>query len=734
MNKHILLLVCLSVLSQVNFAFALDPPPASTTLEKCDQYGPKQPSANVEKYEGCYEKAQEEIIKQQTAYDAFKVQRDQTQAQIYKMTGDPSDENSVNLLHDLAAKVAKIKTDDPKNPNYTNYINLQKTLDAENKKFDDLLATKATLDANINTTKANLDAATAYDVPDFKSSIRQFKRANRATDQANQDAANAAAALGDNVAIQKTQNDKLLSGSANHIRKANLKAAQKANASIGSTPASTVVNPIESSTAVANPTTVTSSTTIIPAVDSGFKTKCESYGGSVGDTIFNNKPTCKIGDVSLGYNEVNAILPVFDPKHVKNIKDESLLFTAYQNRKSGANCNPAILADMDTACADLGKSMGEDAQIIQHKSYCVAAKGITDFDKAEPLISAEAYCKGPIVDGKITPLAEKLGITPSSGASNGSSDPIVSNSKSVATGQNTSDCDAAKAEIVRAILKNPKIFAQLNTLAALKMAYRLSSAAPAKKTIEQFVNSGAFKDLKSDAATQATADIAKIYKNNGMSGDAVTVDSIINPKPGTFSYLNSKTRLDNAHSSAMILLLKNQEGTDNKTIPDSLRFDLSDAAAVWAQDKVIADNKADATFADKGASRNLLNFSTQVCQLMKDKACSNGNGGLDKGAITKQANELNDNINKGIQDAAAAAIADKSVNAACFKDASGKTCEATKPILGAQSIADVKNSLCEFVGKSSLTGKDSKAFTIDNSKTKLDSDGFLNITVSNHAI
>ena len=268
----------------------------------------------------------------------------------------------------------------------------------------------------------------------------------------------------------------------------------------------------------------------------------------------------------------------------------------------------------------------------------------------------------------------------------------------------SAECDKAKVEIVKLLLsssQNPKAFSDMVYLSQLKMAYRLADPKPAVKTIESFINAkklrGAFKDAYKDDKFKTA--LTSLYDSYGKAND-IEKQSIM----GSNQMDYNKVRLNNESASAVILYLSTNENAPK------LAFTEQDAAAVWAQQKLIQDQG----FKVGSSDYNLMSFNTRVCQMFKDGACSDGKGKLtfDTAKIESDYNDLKKKLDDSIQTAGADAV---KKYPKCFNT---DKCDAAKPLtLGSADIEAIKGKLSELVGKGSIGTSDSK-IEVDSSQTK----------------
>jgi hypothetical protein len=284
--------------------------------------------------------------------------------------------------------------------------------------------------------------------------------------------------------------------------------------------------------------------------------------------------------------------------------------------------------------------------------------------------------------------------------------PVVSlKNKDVAQGSpSEKECDKAKAEIVRALLakgKRPKAFSEMIYLAQLKMAYRLADQKP-PKTLEDFVkNAGLQAQIKGAMAgdtSEFKKSITDLYTKYGMAQDLNQI-SLFSEKGPHYK----KVRLNNDSASAVILHLSQTE--KNPVLP----FNQTDAAAVWAMQKIIKDNGYKVGDGDY----NMLSFNTRLCRFFKDSSCTDGKNKELRTTekLKSKFDEENSAFEKAIQSAGTEMI---KAYPQCFNT---DVCDTPKPLtLGDADLESIKGKLAELVGKGSLDGIESKV-EVDPSKT-----------------
>ena len=233
------------------------------------------------------------------------------------------------------------------------------------------------------------------------------------------------------------------------------------------------------------------------------------------------------------------------------------------------------------------------------------------------------------------------------------------------------------------------------------MAYRLAEPKPAVKTIESFINEkklqGSVKDAYKDDKFKTA--LTSLYDQYGKVND-IEKQTLMGSKQMDYN----KVRLNNESASAVILYLSTNENAPK------LAFTEQDAAAVWAQQKLIQDQG----FKVGSADYNLMSFNTRVCQMFKVGACSDGKGKLtfDTAKIESDYNDLKKKLEDSIQAAGADAV---KKSPKCFNS---DKCDTAKPLtLGSADIEAIKGKLSELVGKGSIGTSDSK-IEVDASQTK----------------
>ena len=252
------------------------------------------------------------------------------------------------------------------------------------------------------------------------------------------------------------------------------------------------------------------------------------------------------------------------------------------------------------------------------------------------------------------------------------------------------NCDKAKVEVAKAILKDPKnsgIFSKMVKLSSLKMAYAMAKDSGNKNSLEEYANKLAIN--KDDATFKAS--ISDLYLTYGAPSDQGTLEKLNNDKK--YNYYDHKVRLTNDNASALALYIAS---TSDKTDPMSLTT--QDAAVIWAQQKVFQSKKM-AIGLKNDTQGNLLNFSTQVYHLI--------NFGTDK--TTDQLKARYEKNSSEIKNTILSAVKGlKSDEQQCFKDVASLPCNTNSVSLGSESLQGIQGKLAQLVSTGSLVSDDVK--------------------------
>ena len=164
-----------------------------------------------------------------------------------------------------------------------------------------------------------------------------------------------------------------------------------------------------------------------------------------------------------------------------------------------------------------------------------------------------------------------------------------------------------------------------------------------------------------------------------------------------------KLRLNNDSASAVILHLSQTE--KDPAIP----FNQTDAAAVWALQKIITDSG----YKVGSEGYNMLSFNTRLCRFFKDGSCTDAKNKTLRTPqdLKAEFEQKNSAFEQSIQAAGTEMI---KAHPECFNT---DVCETTKPLtLGNTDLESIKGKLADLVGKGSLDGIDNKV-EVDPSRT-----------------
>ncbi|NDF14594.1 hypothetical protein EB061_04645, partial [bacterium] len=182
-------------------------------------------------------------------------------------------------------------------------------------------------------------------------------------------------------------------------------------------------------------------------------------------------------------------------------------------------------------------------------------------------------------------------------------------------------CDEAKMKVVQLLLKgeNSQIFAKMVELTELKMVLLLSSSSDSKdktgdsRTLEGWLKSK--NEYFSKAKENDFKDqLSTLYTSFGRSVDQDKIDKVIAKiSEGKQEYW--KARLDNESASAMLLYLSKYN------ILGAPKIEASDAATIWALQKIRENNGTHSVNQKKAVQQGKLNFTTRVCQKLGSPKC-----------------------------------------------------------------------------------------------------------------
>ena len=280
-------------------------------------------------------------------------------------------------------------------------------------------------------------------------------------------------------------------------------------------------------------------------------------------------------------------------------------------------------------------------------------------------------------------------------------------------------CDETMIELTQVVLKNnSKILSSMVTLAALKMAYRLSPDKKHLNTLEEYANqfkTSMSKDSKSKAFQKK---LGTFYQTHGEALDRYQGMKIFTP--GNNSY-QKNLRLDNGSSSALILYLSElpQKNDSRETA-----FTEVDAAAVWAQSQIFTvSGYAAGQAGEAGVNSNLLNFSTQVYHLLNIPAKPGDVIARTQAdfasRITKQEEEIRNALQTSVK-----SLEDIS-KIGCFTEV--QKCTAQDFKLGDANLSKIQQALATSISKGVKTESEKSFRTIDFKNSEPPKNGVIDL-------
>jgi hypothetical protein len=260
------------------------------------------------------------------------------------------------------------------------------------------------------------------------------------------------------------------------------------------------------------------------------------------------------------------------------------------------------------------------------------------------------------------------------------------------------DCDLAYAEVVKLLADgNSSAFADMVTLVDLKMAYRVADKN--KKTIEEYVSS--HDELRADKPLDMLNDrefrsnLTDLYQKYGMKVDL---------NGGLFSQKLSGAKFDhnnafqNQTASAVALYLSATEKSPN--IPQALKFNEGDAAALWALD----------TF-KKHWEKEKFEFSKMFWGLSKRVKIWNEIQSPEY-SYKRHVEDLEKQLSRELTAKAKSVMATPEFTD-CFK-----MCN-TNQVLETEHLEKVKAALAKFVATGTLKGAKGSVLEIDSEKSSI---------------
>jgi hypothetical protein len=180
-------------------------------------------------------------------------------------------------------------------------------------------------------------------------------------------------------------------------------------------------------------------------------------------------------------------------------------------------------------------------------------------------------------------------------------------------------------QAMQAIAKNLKdgnadVLGKLFNLAAMKMAYKLEQTKDAKKrslkNLEEYYTLNRSTLDPALAPTGFSDDLKKTYAEYGEYADLTKISTDSN-KNYYYKYKHEGARLTNDNASAIVLLLS--KAPSDKSTPAISDFTETDAASIWAVEKIRLAHASDSSYKIGNLNGNLMNFSTRVEQLVSAK-------------------------------------------------------------------------------------------------------------------